>query len=86
VAWETIEKNFFKRFELSDDFSNNYVVCSVCAMGHPLSIMCHPRLWGRECIHGGVAQTQLEQIFWGSNTEQEEEGVGWEQEVEIVHV
>jgi hypothetical protein len=23
VAWETIEENFFERFELSDDFSNN---------------------------------------------------------------
>ena len=39
VAWETIEKNFFERFELSDDFSNNYVVCSVCAMVHPLCVI-----------------------------------------------
>ncbi len=39
VTWKKVEDNFFERFKLSDDFSNNYVVCSVCAVVHPLCVI-----------------------------------------------
>jgi len=39
VAWETIEDNLFKRFKLSEDFNNNCVICSVCAVVHPLCVI-----------------------------------------------